>query len=128
MTPAAGKAVRAPRAGRHIGGGLMLALGLTGCVVIAAAIYVGFVLWPRWPGPAAAPDMPALPITVAGVSFNVPPAAIRVPQQRHAGAKERIELTFLWPSLAAPDPSARPVPSDAPLAPDRLFVTILGST
>src|SRR5262245_50588733 len=129
MTPIAGKAVHAPRdAKRHVSGGLIVALGLAGLMVLGAAVYVAFILWPRWPGPAAAPDAPALPITIAGVSFNVPPAAIRVPQQRYPGAQERIELSFLWPSLAAPDPAARPPPTEAPIAPDRLFVTIVGSS
>ncbi len=95
-----------------------------------AFIYLGYVLWPRWPGPPVGPDAPALPITVAGASFNLPPAAIRVPVQRRPGAQERVDLAFLWPSLEPPDAGAKP-PAPAPgtlAAPmhpfDRVFMTI----
>jgi hypothetical protein len=44
--------------------------------------------------------------------------------QRHPGAQERLDLAFLWPSLAPPDPAARPMPSEATPPIDRLFVTI----
>ena len=40
----------------------------------AAASFVAYVLWPTWPSTPAALDAPALPITVAGVVFQVPPA------------------------------------------------------
>ena len=52
--------------------------------------------------------------SVGGVTFNVPPAAIRVPVQRQPGAQARIDLTFLWPSLTPPDPAIKPPPTDAP--------------
>jgi hypothetical protein len=60
-----------------------------------------------------------LPITVGGVAFNVPPAAIRVKLQRRAGAQARVDLVFQWPSLEPP--------ADAPKLTERLFVTIAGS-
>ena len=86
-------------------------------VVIALALgaiaVIGYVLWPRWPGPPIGPDAPALPITVAGVAFNVPPAAIRVPVQRRPGAHERVDLAFAWPSLEPPDPNAKQTGADA---------------
>ncbi len=82
-----------------------------------ALAYVAYVLWPRWPAGAVAPDAPALPIVIAGAGFNIPPAAIRVPVQRRAGAQERVDLAFQWPSLTPPDPQARVIG-------DRLFVTI----
>jgi hypothetical protein len=94
-----------------------------------AFIYVVYVLWPRWPGPPVGADAPALPITIAGVTFNVPPAAIRVPVQRRPGAQERLDLAFLWPSLDPPDANAKPPPaSSAATAPSqvvmRVFMTI----
>jgi hypothetical protein len=92
-----------------------------------AAIYIGYVLWPRWPGEPVAIDAPSLPITISGVVFNVPPASIRRPVQRRPGTQERIDLAFLWPSLAPPDPAAKPVPVSSPSAVDRVFVTIAGS-
>jgi len=117
---------QAGRQDAHRQGGGMLALPLVALVVLAcgAAGFVAYVLWPRWPLVAA--DAPALPITIAGVAFNVPPAAMRVPVQRRPGAHERVDLAFLWPSLAPPDPAAatqRPPPAAA-RAIERLFVTI----
>lgn len=107
-------------------GALALPLVLLFGLAVGAAAYISYVLWPRWPGPAIEPDAPALPITVAGVAFNVPPAAVRMPVQRHTGEHERIDLAFLWPSLAPPKPAAR-TPGSPPVgagAIERLFVTI----
>jgi hypothetical protein len=111
-----------------------LALPLIGTLTVAAiaAGYIGYVLWPSWPGPPVSPDAPALPITIAGTPFNVPPAAMRVPLQRHAGAHERVDLAFLWPSLEPPGslvPGARASGAHASGAVaqqtvDRVFVTI----
>ena len=99
-------------------------------------------MWPTWPSAPIALDAPAVPITVAGVLFEVPPAAIRAAVQRHPGPQERIDLAFLWPSLKPPQPDgktdAKPLAtmeSDAAAAPaaaaaaaadasGRLFVTI----
>jgi hypothetical protein len=93
-----------------------------------AMAYIAYVLWPRWPGPAINPNAPALPIIVAGVTFNVPPAAIRAPVQRRAGTHDRIDLAFMWPSLEPPDANAKP-PLPVEGAPptqafERIFVTI----
>jgi hypothetical protein len=111
---------------RRSGGPLLLPLAAFAAPAFVALAYIGYVLWPRWPGPPAGLDAPALPITVAGVAFNLPPAAIRVPVQRRPGAQERVDLAFLWPSLAPPDPNAKsppPAPDAAP-TPERIFVTI----
>src|SRR5262245_64543516 len=82
--------------GRHLrrrrrekSGQLLLPLVVLAAVAVSAFVYIGYVLWPRWPTPRL--DAPALPITVAGVAFNLPPAAIRVPVQRRPGAQERVE-------------------------------------
>lgn len=107
---------------KRAGGGLWaLPLVFLFAFAIAVLTLVGYVLWPRWPAPPVAPDAPALPIVVAGTTFNVPPAAMRMPVQRHAGTQERIDLTFLWPSLAPPDPAAK-------AGNDRLFLTIAVAT
>jgi hypothetical protein len=113
------------RSRRRSGVALALSVAAAVAVAAAAAVFVATMLWPRWPAPKAAVDVPALPITVGATLFNVPPAAIRVAVQRHAGAHERLDLAFHWPSLAPPDPSVRPAPSEdlAPL--DRVFVTIM---
>jgi hypothetical protein len=104
-------------------GVLLLPLAVLLTLLFGAATYVGYVLWPRWLEPPLARDAPPLPITVAGVAFNVPPAALRVPVQRRPGAHERIDLSYLWPSLEPPDPAAgAPPAATRPL--ERLFVTI----
>ena len=93
---------------------LSVPLVVFAAVAAIAIIYVVYVLWPRWPGPPAGADAPALPITIGGITFNVPPAAIRIPVQRRPGAQERLDLAFLWPSLEPPDANAKPQPaSDA---------------
>ncbi len=104
--------------------GLLFALATLIVLIVGAAVLVALMLWPRWPGATVAPDAPALPITVGGVLFNVPPAAIRVPMQRHSGATERLDLAFLWPSLKPPDPNTKLAPTETTPPIDRLFITI----
>jgi hypothetical protein len=123
--PVAGERKR-HRRGRSL---LLLPLAVFAAVACVAAAYIGYVLWPRWPGPPVGPDAPALPVTVAGVAFNLPPAAIRVPVQRRPGAQERVDLAFLWPSLAPPETNGKPQPQareglPAPPSVERIFVTI----
>jgi len=113
---------------------LLLPFVLPVGVIAGAAAFVAYALWPNWPAPAPG-NAPPIPITVAGVIFNVPPRAIRAGVQRHPGAHERIDLVFLWPSLAPPgadDADVAKLPagggSNGHLEPrnDRLFVTIAG--
>jgi len=95
-----------------------------GAVALLAALYVAYILWPRWPQGPVALNAPSLPIVVSGVTFNVEPAAVRVAVQRRAGVQQRVDLSYLWPSLAPPDPAVEPTVG-APLdANERLFVTI----
>jgi hypothetical protein len=114
-------------------GPLLLPLVVFGAAALAAIAFIAYVLWPRWPGASVALDAPAIPITVHGVAFNVPPAAIRVPVQRRPGAHERVDLVFMWPSLEPPDPAVKPAPPpqgtlpSPTLAFERLFVTIAGA-
>jgi hypothetical protein len=111
---------------REKSGQLLLPLSIFTTVAVLAFVYIGYVLWPRWPTPRL--DAPSLPITVAGVAFNLPPAAIRVPVQRRPGAQERVDLAFQWPSLEPPDPNAKPpAPATAPETSQafaRVFMTI----
>lgn len=104
-------------------------VSLTLLVLVSLAVtalgFVGYAMWPSWPDAKVGLDAPALPITVAGALFNVPPQAIRIAAQRRSGAQERVDLVFLWPSLAAPDPHG-PTPNLAER--DRLFVTIAAAT
>jgi hypothetical protein len=122
---------RPRRRGGH--GPLLLPFIVFAAVTLLAFVYIGYVLWPRWPGPPVGLDAPALPITVGGVTFNVPPAAIRVPVQRRPGAQERVDLAFAWPSLEPPvanAKSARPAPGAEAAKPptiERIFVTLSGA-
>src|SRR5947208_15482372 len=112
MSEIAGHSAKSERKRRSASAGLLFALLTLVALIVFAAASVALVLWPRWPGAAVAPDAPTVPITVGGVLFNVPPAAIRVPMQRRPGAQERLDLAFLWPSLDPPDPAAKPAPTE----------------
>ena len=69
-------------------------------------------------------DAPTVPIVISGTMFNIKPAAIRMNVQRRPGAHERVDLSYLWPSLMPPDPAIKPTVG-APIDPnERLFVTI----
>src|SRR5581483_1894918 len=116
---------RQPARRRHGGHNPLVApLLVFGAVVLLAAAYVAYILWPRWPQPPVSLNAPSLPIVVSGVTFNVEPAAIRVAVQRRPGTQQRVDLSYLWPSLAPPDPSIRPSVG-APVDPnERLFVTL----
>ena len=110
--------VRKPVPPRVQGAGILIPFALL--FIAIAAVSVGaimYLLQPGWSDAAAPVDAPPLPIMVAGVVFNVPPAAIRIPVQRRAGPQERIDLAYRWPELTPPD-SRAPDPSA------RLFVTI----
>ena len=110
---------------RHRPGPLAAPLVLLAVVVLIAVAFVAYVLWPRWPEAAIGTDAPALPIVVAGTTFNIESAAIRMTVQRHAGAQERIDLAYLWPSLTPPETPFTPkLGAPAPSPNERLFVTI----
>jgi hypothetical protein len=94
-------------------------------LAVTALGFVGYALWPSWPEADVSLDAPSLPITIAGATFNVPPQAIRVAAQRRSGAQERVDLVYLWPSLAPPDPNgAAPNLGER----DRVFVTIAAAS
>lgn len=113
-----GRPRRKPR--RRKPGMLLLPIALLSALALLAGGVVTYLLWPLWPEPVTV-DAPALPITVSGVTFNVPPAAIRAPVQRRPGAQERIDLTFQWPALTPPEPTPK---GTTPPPGERLFVTI----
>jgi hypothetical protein len=91
-------------------------------VAAAAGAPVAYVLWPQ-PKPVA-PDAPSIPISVGGVTFNVPPGAIRVAVQRRPGSQARVDLAFVWPSLTPPSVPVHGASKAAPDTSERLFVTI----
>ena len=123
--PAARRQRRHRRAGHNP---LLGPLALFLIAGTAAISYVGYVLWPRWPDTPVALDAPALPIVVAGTAFNIEPAAIRMRVQRRPGTQERVDLAYVWPTLAPPDPAEKTATPGAPVEPiERLFVTIEGA-
>jgi len=109
--------------GRLGGDRAVLALATAAALAVLGAT---FTLVLRWPAGISAPDAPSLPISIGGLVLNVPPAAIRLPLQRRAGAQNRLDLAFLWPALVPPDPAAKPVGRGLEEVPpiDRVFVTI----
>ncbi len=118
-------AVPTRRHGRGISGGLIaVLLILAGLGLLCAPI--AYMLWPHWPEPVR-PDAPPLPISVGGVVFNVPPAAIRVPMQRRPGTQMRIDLAFMWPSLTPPDLAVKGTQAPPPSLGERMFLTITTS-
>lgn len=94
-------------------------------MVVLAGAPIAYMIWPQ--AQPVAPDAPSLPITVGGVAFNVPPAAIRFKMQRRAGGQARVDLVFQWPSLEPPAPGHAVSPADAPKVTERIFVTLAGS-
>jgi hypothetical protein len=97
-------------------GPILQALFLAAFAALGIASIV-YLLAPRWTEAPAPLDAPRLPIVVAGVVFNIAPAAIRIPLQRHAGPQDRLDLAYAWPDLMPPDSHV-----GGSLA--RLFVTI----
>jgi hypothetical protein len=100
---------------------------LAGGVLAAAALaFVAYLLWPTWEidtasGPAR------LPISVGSTLFNVPSASIRMKIQHHTGPQERIDLSFIYPSLEPPDAPKRVTAAnvdDAMQPINRIFLSI----
>jgi hypothetical protein len=77
-------------------------------IIVAAAVtsgaigLVAYLLWPTW-GVGAANAPSRLPVSVGGTLFNVPTPAVRRKIQRHSGPQERVDLSFTFPSLEAPE-------------------------
>jgi hypothetical protein len=105
----------------------LLPILLIGAIAAAALSFVTYLLWPTWEVDAA--KGPArLPVSVGSTLFNVPSGSIRMKIQHHTGPQERIDLSFAYPSLEAPEAqkhvSAAEV-EDAAMQPiDRIFLSI----
>jgi hypothetical protein len=77
-------------------------IAIAGTLTAAAMALVTYLLWPTWgTGPSRGPAR--LPVSVGGTLFNVPTAAVRMKIQRHTGPQERVDLSFVYPSLEAPE-------------------------
>jgi hypothetical protein len=97
-------------------------------VIAAGAIaLVVYLLWPTWE-PIKSDDPARLPVSVGATLFNVPTQAVRRQVQRHSGPQERVDLSFEFPSLNAPDApkhlSADSVEETAVQPIDRIFLSI----
>jgi hypothetical protein len=100
---------------------------MIGAAFAAAAIaLVAYLLWPTWTAQTAGlPDR--LPVSVGGTLFNVPTAAVRMKIQRHSGPQERVDLSFVYPSLESPEAPKHVTAETVEQAMqpiDRLFVSI----
>jgi hypothetical protein len=129
--PSAGSSGRPAAPPRHkTSRPIPLAPILLAGLALAGVAFTAYLLWPRWPASDAAREAPSLPVVVGGTAFNIPRAAIRMAVQQRAGVQERLDLAFLWPSLAPPD-AALPTVTYDPRDPlqdakpsERVFVTI----
>jgi hypothetical protein len=80
----------------------MIPIAVAALIAAGALALVAYLLWPTWgTGSASAPAR--IPVSVGATLFNVPTAAIRRKIQRHSGPQERVDLSFLFPSLDAPE-------------------------
>jgi hypothetical protein len=82
--------------------GHMVPIMLAGTVTAGAIALVAYLLWPTW-GAEASSNPARLPVSIGGTLFNVPTVAVRMKIQRHSGPQERVDLSFAFPSLEAPD-------------------------
>lgn len=100
-----------------------VALGSTISVLSIAAVV--YLLWPTWRAQAVG-DPERTPVSIGDTLFNVPTKAFRVKFQRHSGPQERVDLSFMYPSLTPPEKPKRATPEDVeefhPI--DRIFVSI----
>jgi hypothetical protein len=80
----------------------MIPIMLGGAVTIGAIALVAYLLWPTW-GPDASSGPARLPVSIGSTLFNVPTMAVRMKIQRHSGPQERVDLSFSFPALEAPD-------------------------
>ena len=103
----------------------MLLILVAAAVAAGAIALVAYLLWPTWGDASNGPTR--LPVSVGETLFNVPATAIRRKIQRHTGPQERVDLSFTFPSLEAPEApkhvSADTVEEKAqPI--DRIFLSI----
>jgi hypothetical protein len=101
---------------------------IVGAVLAFGAIaLVGYLLWPTWQS-ARADDPDRIPVSVGGTLFNVSTHAFRRKVQKHSGPQERVDLSYLYPSLQATDvPRHVSVEEfdEGPQPIDRIFLSIL---
>jgi hypothetical protein len=101
---------------------------MSGAAIAGAAIAaVAYLLWPTW-HQAGASTPGRIPVSVGETLFNVPVRAFRVKVQTHSGPQDRVDLAFLYPSLAPPEPARHISAEKADQGPppiDRVFLSII---
>jgi hypothetical protein len=80
----------------------MILIMAAAAFAVGAIALIAYLLWPTW-GNGAANAPSRLPVSVGNTLFNVPTQAIRRKIQRHSGPQERVDLSFTFPSLEAPE-------------------------
>ena len=80
----------------------MIPVIVGGAVTACAIAVIGYLLWPTF-GPRASSSPERLPVSVGATLFNVPTMAVRRKIQRHSGPQERVDLSFTFPALEAPE-------------------------
>jgi hypothetical protein len=106
--------------------GHMILIMVAGTITIGAIALVAFLLWPTWGSdPSSGPAR--LPVSIGATLFNVPTTAVRMKIQRHSGPQERVDLSFMFPSLEPPE-APKHVSADTveekPQPIDRIFLSI----
>ena len=105
----------------------MVPIVLASVISVSAIALVAYLLWPTWE-PDTSSNPVRLPVSVGATLFNVPATAVRMKIQRHSGPQERVDLSFVFPSLEAPDApkhvSAGTVDETAVQPIDRIFLSI----
>jgi hypothetical protein len=105
----------------------MVLIMVAGAVTAGAIALIAYLLWPTWGAdPASAPAR--LPVSVGATLFNVPTSAVRMKIKRHSGPQERVDLSFIFPSLEPPEApkhvSADMVVEERTQPIDRIFLSI----
>jgi hypothetical protein len=112
---------RSRGSGKHL-----IPLLASALIAVLAITAVAYLLWPTWAAKAL-DNNERLPVSVGETLFNVPARAFRIKVQRHSGPQERVDLNFVYPSLATPD-APRHVTAetiaDVPQPIDRIFLSI----
>jgi len=106
--------------------GHMVLIMVAGTVAAGAIGLIAYLLWPTWE-PEASSGPARLPVSIGATLFNIPTAAFRMKVQRHSGAQERVDLSFSFPSLEAPEAQKRISASSVEAAArpiDRIFLSI----
>jgi hypothetical protein len=101
----------------------LMTMGVIGACAVGI---VAYLLWPTW-GVEKVDDPSRLPVSIGNTLFNVPTKAIRVKVQKRTGPQERVDLSFVYPSLDAPEAprrlTAETVEENLPDI-DRIFLSI----